>query len=533
MVGFVGVDVGTGSARAGVFDAAGKLLGSAEAKIATTRPAENFAQQSSAEIWGAVCTAVRGATATAGDVPIRGIGFDATCSLVVSGADDTPVSICPEGRADQDVMLWMDHRAIGDADEINALGGAPLDYVGGVISPEMQLPKLRWLKRELPDSWAKATRFWDLPDWLVYRASGSEVRSLCSAVCKWTYLGHKGQSGEGWDDAFLAKVGLKALTANDHAAIGAALAAPGTRLGTLTQRAAQELGLPADVAVAASMIDAHAGAIGTLAVGLEGDDMTKRLAMIAGTSTCHIGLTRDATFVPGVWGPYHGAVLDGLWALEGGQSAAGALIDAVIARHAAAAALDTGARIADQLDARLEALGDASTLTANRHVQPDFHGNRSPLAAPWRSGGIDGLTLMGGPDDLALDYLATLQALAYGTRHILEAMGAEGAQFDTLVVSGGLSKNARYLREHADATGCTIVVPNQPEPVLLGSAMLGALAAGSFADLPAAMSAMSGEGTVIAPAGGEIADYHNRKYQVFRRMQADHAAYRDIMSAKG
>jgi ribulose kinase len=58
-----------------------------------------------------------------------------------------------------------------------------IDYVGGVISPEMEMPKLRWLKREMPKSWARAKTFFDLPDWLVHRATGSDIRSLCSTVC--------------------------------------------------------------------------------------------------------------------------------------------------------------------------------------------------------------------------------------------------------------------------------------------------------------------------------------------------------------
>ena len=538
---FVGVDVGTGSARAGVFDADGKLLGVHSSDIETFRPSAGFAQQSSEGIWNSVCEAVKGATSAAGVLPenISGIGFDATCSLVVSGEGDAPVSVSLDGEADQDVILWMDHRAVGDAGEINRIGGEPLQYVGGVISPEMELPKLRWLKRELPDSWEKATRFWDLPDWLVHRATGAETRSLCSTVCKWTYLGHKGQNGEGWDDDFLASVGLGDLAENNHASIGKTLAPPGASCGALSETAAKALGLVAGTSVAASMIDAHAGALGTLGVELGDDNITQRLAMIAGTSTCHIGLTDDAVFAPGVWGPYFGVVVDGYWALEGGQSAAGALIDSVIARHAAFAELNDaascgGVRVVDLLDERLAALGEEiSFLTANRHVQPDFHGNRSPLAEPWRHGGIDGMDLSADADDLALNYLATIQALAYGTRQIVEAMRNAGAQFDTLVVSGGLAKNQLYLREHADATGCKVLVPDQTESVLLGGAMLGAVAAGVHEDLPAAMAAMSGSGTVLTPRGGEIAAYHQKKFEVFERMQADHAAYRAIMNKEG
>ncbi|MBQ2260939.1 MAG: FGGY-family carbohydrate kinase [Loktanella sp.] len=535
---FLGVDVGTGSARAGVFDTSGCLLGTAAQAITTYRPRSGFAQQSAAQIWAAVAKAVRGAVADAkvDATQISGIGFDATCSLVVSTAQGDPVSVDPDGAPDQDVILWMDHRALGDAEAINAIGGAPLQYVGGKISPEMELPKLRWLKREKPEAWASAGAFFDLPDWLVHRATGNETRSLCSMVCKWTYLGHKGLQGEGWDDGFLTAIGLEDLTDGNHGRIGASLAAPGQSCGGLTDAAAQELGLRPGTPVAASLIDAHAGALGTLGVGLApGAALDGRLAVIAGTSTCHIALTRDPVFVPGIWGPYFGVVTDQLWALEGGQSAAGALLDHVIARHADSAALlqqaqAQGCRVTDLIEAHLAQMADeTATLTQNRHVQPDFHGNRSPRAEPWRKGGVAGLTLDSGMDDLALDYLATLQALAYGTRHILQAMRDQGVVIDTLVVSGGLARNALYLREHADATGCNVVVPDQDEPVLLGCAMLGAVAAGAQADLPAAMAAMSGAGAVIAPRGGAIAAYHDRKYNVMLRMQDDYAAYVAIM----
>lgn len=531
----IGIDVGTGSARAGVFDAQGKLLGAAGRDIRLWRPRAGWAQQSSADIWAAVCASVREAMAKAGTRAdqVAGLGFDATCSLVLSDAGDRPVSVDPDGAAEQDIIVWMDHRALDDAEEINRIGGAPLAHVGGTISPEMQMPKLRWLMREAPDRFARAAHLWDLPDWLVWRASGSRTRSLCSLVCKWTYLGHQGLDGEGWDDAFLTAIGLDALTgAAGHARLGTGIAPPGQGLGGLTPGAAHELGLNAGTPVAASLIDAYAGALGTLGAG-----SGQSLAVIAGTSTCHITVTESPAYVPGVWGPYFGALLPGLWANEGGQSAAGALIDAMLARHGAYPVLLTeaqaqGRRPAALLDDLLAGMApETATLTAARHVQPDAHGNRSPLAEPWRKGGIDGLTLDGGREDLALDYLATLQALAYGTRHILEAMRDSGVRIDSIVVSGGLAKNALFLREMADACGVPVIVPEVAEPVLLGSAMLAAVAAGTQPSLPAAMVAMAPAATRVMPRGGPVAAYHDRKYRVFRRMQDDHAAYRSIMEA--
>ena len=61
-----------------------------------------------------------------------------------------------------------------------------------------------------------------------------------------------------------------------------------------------------------------------------------------------------------------------------------------------------------------------ASLTSDLHVWPDHHGNRCPLADPNLRGMFTGLTLSTGTDDLALKYLATVQALAYGTRLIVE-----------------------------------------------------------------------------------------------------------------
>lgn len=543
---YIGIDVGTGSARAGVFNAHGTLLASAARGIETHHPRAGWAEQSAGGIWASVAASVKEAMRLSGVTKdsIRGLGFDATCSLVVTGADGQGVSVNANGRPDLDVILWMDHRALSDAAEINRIaeGAEVLSHLGGQISPEMELPKLRWLKREMPNQWASAARFWDLPDWLVHRATGTQTRSLCSPVCKWTYLAHRGTSGEGWDDAFLDRIGLSELAQNGHAAIGNSFVVAGAATGGLGDRAARELGLAAGVPVSSGIIDAYAGALGTLGVALGGDRITDRLAVIAGTSTCHINVTNDPVFAPGIWGPYNSVLLPGLWANEGGQSAAGALIDSVLTRHGASAELraqaeEQGSSIYALLEERLRAMAgsDAGTaaLTADRHVQPDFHGNRSPLAEPWRRGAISGLTLEAGVDDLALDYLATLQALAYGTRHILEVLERQGVEIKALVFSGGLAKNRLFLRENADATGLRVVVPAQEEPVLLGCAIMAAVASGDRDDLAAAMAAMSGAGQTIEPRGGDIATYHDRKYRVYRRMQDDHAAYADLMQSDG
>lgn len=540
---YLGVDVGTGSARAGLFDAAGAMLACASRPIQLWRPEPHFAEQSSDDIWSAVCAAVRDALTVAAVSPahVRGVGFDATCSLVALDQQDRPVSLSPTTRDEQNVIVWMDHRAAAEADRITATGHDVLRYVGGRVSLEMQTPKLLWLKQRLPASWARAARFFDLPDFLTYRATGDETRSLCSTTCKWTYLAHH---KSGWQGDFFRAIELGELVDEDYRRIGRTIRHMGSPIGDgLTAAAAAELGLRAGTPVGVSIIDAHAGGLGVLGAVLGHAaapiDFERRIALIGGTSSCHMAVSREPRFIPGVWGPYFSAMVPGLWLTEGGQSATGALIDHVIDVHARGAALREEARqqnttAYELLNRRLDAIAPdpraQAELTRDLHVLPYFHGNRSPRADATLRGVISGLTLDDGFDALAALYLATIQAIAHGTRHIIDTLNAAGYRIDTILACGGGSKNPLFLREHADITGCRLATPAEPEAVLLGSAILGATAGGDFADIPSAMAAMSRVGRVIEPTGGPVARYHAAKHDVFHAMYGDFIAAHSCMA---
>jgi FGGY-family pentulose kinase len=542
---FLGVDVGTGSARAGVFDDAGAMLGAATEPILLFRPAEDFVEHSSEDIWRACGTAVRGALVQAGlrGDQIAGLAFDATCSLVALDSSDAPVTVSPSGRAEQNVIVWMDHRAMAEAEAINRTGHDVLRYVGGSISPEMETPKLLWLKKQLPASFAKTARFLDLPDFLSYRATGVDSRSHCTTVCKWTYLGHENGGHGAWSKSFFEQVGLGELLDDGARRIGSQVRPVGECVGPLSARSAQELGLVAGIPVAVSVIDAHAGGIGLLGSRLEGEALDEsvldtRLALIGGTSSCHMAVSKEARFIKGVWGPYYSAMIPGMWLTEGGQSATGALIDHVLKSHAryaelSARAASAGTSVYALLNERLAALAGTSpvpaALTTDLHVLPDHHGNRSPRADPTLRGMVSGLKLSDSVDTLALEYLATIQAVAHGTRHIIDTMNESGYRIQTVIATGGDAKNTVFLREHADATGTRILLPREPEAVLLGSAILAAVAAGRFPSVVLAMSGMSGISRSIEPNPAARA-FHDAKQRVFLRMHDDQLAYRREMA---
>ncbi|MBW2137243.1 MAG: FGGY-family carbohydrate kinase [Deltaproteobacteria bacterium] len=525
---FLGIDVGTHSVRVGAFDTEGRMRAKGEHPIRIWRPRKDFAEQSSEDVWRATGRATRKCMEGGRIAPhsVKGLSFDATCSLVALAEGLEPVSVSPTGRPSQNIILWMDHRATEQAERINGTGHEVLEYVGGRMSPEMEPPKLLWLKENLPQTWEGAKRFMDLADYMVYRAAGNDLRSLCTTVCKWTYMGHEGSSGK-YRMEFFREIGIPDLFVGDRVPLTSY--PMGKYAGGLTVGAAKELGLRSGIPVGVGIIDAHAGGIGSLGPVFkdfhkEEAAFDRAMALIGGTSSCHMAVSSSPRFIRGVWGPYYGAMLPGMWLNEGGQSATGSLIDLMIRDNSSFPKIsrDAKARGADVYTYLNSMIGElkrqrGAWLTWKVHMLPYHHGNRSPRADPLARGMVSGLSLSSSPEEVALWYYATLQAIAYGTRHIIEAMNEKGYDIRQIYLCGGHLKNELFVQEHADITGCEVILPEEPEAVLLGSAILGAVAAGEYEDVPQAMAAMCRVGRIIRPEPS-TSSFHGAKYEIFKEM---------------
>lgn len=531
---FLGFDVGTGSVRAGLFDAAGELIASATQAIRIWREAGDRVEQSSDDIWRAVsrCTGAVLEQAGLTGNRVAGIGFDATCSLVVLGAGGVPLPVGAHGDPARNIIVWMDHRATPQAQRINATGHPVLAYLGGRISPEMETPKLLWLKENLLETWSKAWQFMDLADFLTWRATGSLTRSICTVTCKWTYLAHDAR----WEAGYFQQIGLDDLAEEGFVRIGTDIQPAGTPLARgLSEQAAADLGLVPGIPVGVGLIDAHAGGIGSLGAGAE-----TRMAYVMGTSACTMASSARPRFIPGVWGPYLSAMVPGLWLSEGGQSSAGAAIEQVLALHPAspdlrAAADAVGMSLPDFLaDHAAEAAGSLSAavgLAGGMIVIPDFLGNRAPHADPQARGLIAGLDMARDAESLIALYVATLTGLGYGLRQIIAASRAQGAQIEAIVLSGGAGRHPLVRQLLADAADLPVEIPGCPEPVLLGAAILGATAAGTYPDVRVAMAAMSHWESRILPAGGAIAALHAARFEAFETLQRAETTARNLMAA--
>lgn len=540
---YVGVDVGSQSVRASLVDPDGAVMRTAVNPIKIWSPLDNYYQQSGEDIWNACALSCKKIVKDLGHMDtIGGMGFVATCSLVVLDKDHKPLAVFPKGDPHQNVVMWMDHRAKEQADYINKLKNPALAHVGGKISLEMQPPKILWLKQNMPDNWWQSTGyFMDLPDFLVWRATHSSARSLCSLVCKWMYHSSNNKSGSGWDHSFWQDLGLGDLLQHDCIRLGSKVLEPGVSVGVLTNDTSKQLGMPPKTPVAASMIDAHAGALALLScnTGLAKKEVVVgKLALICGTSSCHIVVTEEPAFVNGVWGPYFSVTVPQYWTNEAGQTATGKLLDHVVQTHSVYPRLlermQTHENVIEELNcilkstAREQNLPSTAFLTKDLHVWPDFYGNRSPVADPTLCGALCGLTLSVTEKDLAVLYLATIQALAYGTKHIVSAMEDAGTRLDCVLLCGGLSKNKVFVQTHADALGLPVILPREKESVLLGAAMLGARASGNFPNLSVVMAAMGGTGEIWMP-GEEDVTFHEKKYSVFLKMLDHQSEYKSIM----
>lgn len=525
----LGIDVGTGSTRAGLFDTNGDLIAVSKQDIMLFSEGSSIFEQSSEDIWSAVCFCVRDVIRQTGVDPamVIGIGFDATCSLVVIGPDDKPLAVGDHGIAERNIIVWMDHRATDQAERINAAGHEVLRYVGNRISPEMETPKLLWLKENRPQTFAAARHFFDLTDYLSWRATGSLDRSICTTTCKWTYLGHERR----WDESYFRSIGLQELADEGFKRIGTNVVDAGSALGEgLSAAAAADLGLLIGTAVAAGLIDAHAGGIGTVGASDQNEDgATTKMAYVFGTSACTMTSTTEPAFVPGVWGPYFSAMVPGLWLNEAGQSAAGAAIDYLVSFHPAAAAATESARqagvglttwLAEQAVAKVDDASSVAWLADGLHVVPEFLGNRAPFADPDARGLIAGLDMDKSVNSLVRLYIAGVCGLGYGLRQIIEAQRANGVDIGTIVVSGGAGQNPLVRQLLADTTHIQIAAPKTTEPVLLGSAMLGSVAAGYYPDLAGAMASMSAMGALYEPAKGNLQELHERRYKNFELLQS-------------
>jgi L-ribulokinase len=463
-----GVDFGTLSVRVTLLDSVRGRLGTASASYPLHRRREDpdFATQSHADQMQALVNATRSVLHETGTAArdVVALALDTTGSSVIL-VDDKLQPL-------DDYMLWCDHRAHKEAQQITELAHAEkleaIGWCGGVYSHEWGFAKLLYWLRNNPEKRERFATALEHCDMVAATLIGITDPALVPrSVCA---MGHKWMWNPKWDglppQEFLSK--LDPLFDGIRAKLGGEYKTSDAVAGHLSAYWAEQMGLAAGIPIPVGAFDAHWDAIG--AGCKEGD-----VVNVVGTSTCIIAMARETNLVPGVCGVVPGSVHPAYSGIEAGLSATGDIFEG-IARRAG-----TDVR---ELSKGLEeyAAGQTGLLRTSWD-----NGDRTVLVNSELGGMTLGWNLLHSAKD---ELFAAIEGTAFHTRIILERMEEHGVPVERVINAGGIPQNNAVLNQiYANVLGKPVLVPDGI-PTSLGSGIFALVAAGEFPSIEAAQHAM-------------------------------------------
>ena len=508
----IGLDYGSDSARAVLVNAAnGETLATAvsyyprwkEGKYCN--PAINQYRQHPkdyVEVLEATVRKVLGEVSSEVAENVVGIAFDTTGSTpCFIDRNGLPLALREEFAENPNAMfvLWKDHTAVKEADEINALCRRwETDYSayeGGIYSSEWLWAKALHVLREDEEVRREAYSIVEHCEWMPALLTGKTapqeiVRSRCAE-------GHKAMWHAKWgglpSEEFLTTLDplLKGLRGRMFDTTETAE----KPVGRLTPEWARRLGLSTDVVVAGGAFDCHMGAVGA---GVKPYSWVR----IIGTSTCDIMVVEPEVIgeklIPGICGQVDGSVIPGLVGLEAGQSAFGDIyawlrrvlefpLKAILGDKLTPEELD---KACDRILPALTAEAEKIPVGESGLVAVDWmNGRRTPDANQMLKGAIAGITL---GTTAPMLYRALVEATAFGSRAIMERLRREGVRIDRCIGIGGIALKSPFVMQvMSDVLGVPISVCESDQACALGASIFAAVAAGLYPTIEAAQQAMA------------------------------------------
>lgn len=469
----IGIDYGTLSARAVMVDTeTGEVLCSHQ--VAYPHGVMSGDLASTTDYEQALAELLRAMSDTPWCENIAGICVDATSlTLVPLGKDGKPLALHARyaNAPHAQIKLWKYHAAQHQAGEALALAQEMrepfLGMTGGSLSCEWMLPKLLECRDEAPDIYAQLDLALDLCEYLTYRLTGEVVRSVSAMGFKCLWSQAHGLPSK----AYLNRLRPGFAGEYMHLLRGT-LKRPGEVAGRLSDEMADAYGLSRDIIVATGTLDGHTSliALGALA---EGD-----AALVIGTSNVLSTQARVLHEIPGICGVVQDGLTPGLFGYEAGQNCTGDMLSWYVRTMLPAS-------VQIKADARGQNVHDylcslvKTPWTNPVSVADWWNGSRNVPCDLTLRGGMQGLSLATEPQDI---YLAMLQAIACGTRELIEQFARHGVQINRVVAAGGITqKNPLLMQEYANILRRPVSVGKIAEGPALGSSMLAAIAAGIYA----------------------------------------------------
>lgn len=541
----IGVDFGTDSVRSLIVNTStGEEMGNAVfyyprwKKALYCNPAKNsFRQHPKDYLEGleyTIKTALSQAPAHVAS-KIAGISVDTTGSTPVA-VDEKGVPLALTGGFEENpnamFVLWKDHTAIQEAEEINALAKKwEIDYTcyeGGIYSSEWFWAKILHIIRNDIGVYRAAYSWVEHCDWIPALLTGNThpktlKRSRCAA-------GHKAM----WHDAFGGLPSEEFLTALDPMLSGLR-----DRLfketytcdmtaGNLSPEWAEKLGLSTSVVVGVGALDAHFGAVGA-------EIKPYYVSKVMGTSTCDMLIAPVNEFgdklVKGICGQVDGSIVPGMMGLEAGQSAFGDLyawfrkllqwpLENILSETTLVDENTKQLLLEETSGKILQQLAKAAAeipLEDTGIVALDWmNGRRTPDANLHLKGAITGLSL--GSDAPSI-FRALVEATAFGSKAISDRFKQEGVRVDGIIALGGVAKKSSFVMQIvADVLNMPVKVAKAEQASALGAAMAASVAAGIHTTIAEAQKAMgSGIDAEYKPIETNVEKY-KQLYEKYKRL---------------
>ncbi len=542
----IGVDYGTDSVRSVVVNTSdGEILSSSVFEYPRWKagkycdpPNSQFRQHPSDYIEGLEATVKKCLEKLPPDVVsnIAGLSVDTTGSTIVSvDKAGIPLSLRPEFSDDPDAMfvLWKDHTAVKEADEINNLstswGGVDYTkYEGGVYSSEWFWAKILHIIRKNRKVRENAYSWVEHCDWIPALITGnSEASKIRRSRCA---AGHKAMWHKDFDglppEEFLVK--LDPLLAGIRDRLFSETITCDVSVGNLTSEWAKRLGLHTGVAVGAGAFDAHLGAVG-------GEIIPYHLVKVMGTSTCDmiVAPTEEVgnKLVAGICGQVDGSIIPGMTGLEAGQSAFGDVyawfsrllmwpVHEIVSKFEW---LDAGLRDRIREETEAKMISELSRQAGNLPLEETgiialdwLNGRRTPDANQNLKGAIAGLNL---GSDAPRVFRALVEATAFGSRMINERFVSEGIRIDGVIAIGGVARKSKFVMQIvADVLNMPIKVAKSDQTCALGSAMAASVAAGVHNDIVTAQKFMGSGFEMVYHPDSDRAKKYDSLYRRYRRL---------------
>ncbi len=516
----IGVDYGTDSVRSVIVDTTdGNILASAVFEYPRWKQGKfcdavkNHFRQHPLDYIEGLETSIKEALITVSTDVINnivGISVDTTGSTpIATDNSGTPLSLTTGFEENPNAMfvLWKDHTAIKEADEINTIaktwGGIDFTkYVGGVYSSEWFWAKILHVLREDKKVRESAYSWVEHCDWIPALLTGntkpSEIkRSRCAA-------GHKAMWHEEFgglpSEEFLVKI--DPLFKGIRTKLFEKTYSCNIKVGELSTEWAKRLGLNKSVAVGAGSFDAHLGALG-------GEIIPYHLSKVMGTSTCDMLVAPmkeiGNKLIRGICGQVDGSIIPGMMGMEAGQSAFGdiyawfrklllwpvenILANSIIINSSAKEKLikEMTDNIIPLLSAEAEKIDPGETGI----IAIDWmNGRRTPDANQLLKGAIASLNL---GSDAPRIFRALVEATAFGAKKIVDRFIEEGVKIEGVIALGGVAKKSPFVMQVvSDVLDMPIKVAKSEQACALGTAMAASVVAGIYKNVETAQKNMGG-----------------------------------------